>query len=134
MSEDLLFKRKHFTYERILRVGVCGTFFGHGLLALMVNPKWIPLLTVYGFSVETACKLMPIIGVIDVVVALIVLLYPLRIVIMWAAFWAFATAITRPIAGESFIEFVERSANWAAPLALLFIQGFPKKPKQWFSR
>lgn len=42
-----------------------------------------------GFSSEMAVKVMPVIGVIDVLVALLVLFKPLRIVFLWAALWAF---------------------------------------------
>jgi hypothetical protein len=106
--------------EWVLRVGVFGTFLGHGLMAVAVNPGWIPYLTTLGISAGQARIIMPIIGSIDVVVALWVLLKPNKYVILWAVFWAFATALIRPISGELFLAFVERAANWAVPLALYF--------------
>ncbi|MBI5797829.1 hypothetical protein HZA98_02910 [Candidatus Woesearchaeota archaeon] len=115
--------------EWILRIGIFGTFIGHGILAIGVKQAWIQYLTVVGFSPETAAILLPIIGIMDVIVAFICLLAPIRIVLIWATFWAFATALIRPIAGDSILDFVERSANWAAPLALLSIQKFPRKIK-----
>jgi hypothetical protein len=117
----------------IARIGVFGTFSGHGLLALFVNEKWIPLLTCYGFTQIQARDIMPLIGMLDIVVAFTVLFYPIRIVLMWAVFWAFLTALTRPIAGLGLIEFVERAANWILPLSLLMLQGFPKKAKSFFT-
>ena len=123
-------KRKY--VECVARIGVFGTFLGHGLLAYSINPKWIPLLTCYGFSESQAKLVMPIIGVVDFFVAAIVLLYPIRIVVVWAVFWAFMTALTRPISGDSWIEFVERSANWCLPLVLLYLQGFPRKVSDVF--
>lgn len=118
--------------EYIARIGVFGTFFGHGLLALSVNAKWIPLLTCYGFSDDQARYLMPIIGMVDIAVAFTTLIYPIRIVLMWAVFWAFLTALTRPISGDEWIEFVERFANFCLPLVLLHLQGFPKTYKELF--
>ncbi len=76
---------------------------------------------------------MPAIGALDLVVAALVLFKPLRIVLAWAVFWALLTAIIRPIAGLSFLEFVERGANWTAPLALLWLRGLPKNRAEWLN-
>jgi hypothetical protein len=113
----------------ILRFGIACTFLGHGMTAISVKPNWIPLLTVYGFSVEQSRMIMPLIGIWDVIVALLVLIYPMRVVIRWAIFWTFSTALTRVIAGEGVWEFIERGANWAAPLALLVLNELPAKEK-----
>lgn len=50
---------------------------------------------------------------------MLVLFKPIRLVLLCAALWAFATALVRPFAGLPVLVFVERDANWAAPLALL---------------
>jgi len=118
--------------EWILRIGIFGTFLGHGIFALGVKQSWIPLMTAFGLSKATAATLLPFIGTADILVAFLALLWPIRIVLIWATIWGFATALSRPIAGDSFWDFVERSANWAAPLALLALQGFPKKLKDIF--
>lgn len=112
--------------EWIARIGVFGTFLGHGIVAFGINPKWIPLFTGFGFTSEQAIFLMPFIGVLDMVIAVIVLVYPIREVLLWAAFWAFLTALSRPISGEPFVEFVERSANWCLPLLLFAILYFQR--------
>ncbi len=115
--------------EIILRVGVFGTFLGHGLIALKSIPDWIPYLTTIGFSTEQAINIMPVIGVIDILVAFITLIKPLKPVLIYAFVWAFLTALIRPIAGDSFLMFVERAANWVVPLALYFYLFNPiKKP------
>ena len=116
----------------VLRIGVAGTFAGHGLYALMARPSWVPYLMTVGFSSEMAMKIMPVIGVVDVLVAFMVLFKPLRIVFLWAALWAFLAATIRPLAGESILEFIERASLWAAPLAYLFLVGFPRKPSDLF--
>ena len=108
----------------MLRVGVACTFLGHGMNAMAIKQNWIPLLTVYGFSKEQAVMLMPIIGVMDIIVAFLLLIHPFRAVLLWAIFWTFATALTRFIAGEAIWEFVERAANWSAPLALYLLSNF----------
>ena len=112
-----------------LRIGVFGTFFGHGWFALFAKPAWIPLLTSLGFSNETALVLLPMIGVLDIIVALIVLFKPIKLVLIWAMIWAFLAALSRLTAGQPFCEFVERTALWICPLVLLIINGWPKKWK-----
>jgi hypothetical protein len=112
--------------EFIARLGVFGTFMGHGIVAIGVNPKWIPLLTSFGFSGEQAVFLMPLIGILDIIVAMIILIYPIKVVLYWAVFWAILTALSRPISGESFLEFFERSSNWGLPLVLLMMKYYKK--------
>ncbi len=119
--------------EIILRIGIFGTFLGHGIFALGIKQSWIPLITAFGFKEATATTLLPIIGSIDIMVALFALFWPIRIVLIWATIWAFVTALARPIAGDPIWDFVERTANWAAPLALTVLQGIPKKLKDIFT-
>lgn len=113
----------------ILRVGIFGEFFGHGIFALQTKAAWLPYFATVGISESTARTLLPLIGVMDVVVAILILIMPFKFVLVWAAFWGFLTALMRPISGEPVWDFVERWANWAAPLALLALHGFPKKLK-----
>lgn len=117
--------------EKCIRVGVFGTFLGHGIVVFGINTKWIPLLTCFGFTENQAVALMPYIGIADILTAFIILLYPIRAIVAWAILWAFMTALSRPLSGESFVEFVERSANWCLPLALLIILGVPTNLKSW---
>lgn len=112
--------------ELVARIGVFGTFLGHGVLAYGVNPKWIPLMTAFGFSPEQAVSLMPFIGILDVIVAVMILLNPIKPVLFWAVFWTFLTALSRPVSGDSFLEFIERFSNWGLPLALLMMKYYNK--------
>ena len=114
--------------EWVMRIGIFGSFLGHGMCALGgivpgidFKSGWIPYFTSIGFQASAAETLLPLIGVLDVIVAFVVLLAPFRIVLAWATIWGFWTALLRPIAGQPIWDFVERSANWAAPLALYFI-------------
>jgi len=120
--------------EWILRIGVFLTFLGHGSFALMVRPDWVVYLTTVGFSIEQARMVMPWIGGLDMVIAVTVLLYPVRVVVLWAVIWTFSTALIRPLSGLSWLEFVERGANWAAPLALLLLKDRPRSFKEWFKK
>ena len=126
---------KYFTTgEGLLRLGIFGSFLGHGVFALQIKQGWIPYFTAVGLSESMATILLPLIGVMDLVVALIALLYPIRIILAWAAVLGFWTALLRPIAGEPIWDFIERWANWAAPLALLALQSWPQKAKDWFRK
>ena len=108
-------------FEWLLRVGVAGEFVGHGLLAIGGKKDWIGWISqLTHASDSTATTLLLLIGVTDVIVAVIVLLKPVRPILLWAAFWGFWTALVRPIVGQSFLDLIERSANWAAPLALFY--------------
>ena len=104
-----------------MRVGVVGEFVGHGLLAIGGKKDWIGWISqMIQVDNPTATNLLFLIGVADVIVALIVLFKPVRPVLLWATFWGFWTALVRPLVGHSWLDFVERSANWAAPLALYY--------------
>lgn len=120
------------TLHYLIRFGIFMTFLGHGAFAWMVKYEWIPFLTNVGFSENTALILMPYIGILDFIVAIIILIYPIRIVVIWAVFWAFTTALMRPLTGYPIWDFVERGANWMLPLVLLIMIGFPKRFKDLF--
>jgi len=108
--------------EWLLRVGVAGEFLGHGLLAIGKKPEWIKWVTqMINVDATTATTLIVAIGVFDVIVAIIVLVKPIRPILLWAALWGFWTALVRPLVGAGWLDFVERSANWAAPLALYYL-------------
>ncbi|MET2984307.1 hypothetical protein [Aureibaculum conchae] len=104
--------------EWLLRIAVSMTFLGHGIFAIQSNPSWIKYLEFVGFSIETAEKVIVIIGVLDVLVAITILIKPYKYVVLWAFLWTFSTALIRPLAGESIWQFVERASNWSVPLAL----------------
>jgi hypothetical protein len=124
---------KQLELEHVLRIGIFLTFIGHGVFALGIKHEWIPFLTAVGFSQSSAIEIMPFIGLLDIFVAWMALLYPVRIIIIWAFLWALATAIMRPVTGYEIWDFVERGANWALPLALILKQGFPRSLRDWFT-
>ena len=115
----------------VLRIAVAGEFIGHGVFALQVKQGWIPYFTALGISAETATTMLPIIGVMDIALGIFILIRPVPVVLLWMVLWGFWTALLRPIAGEPIWDFVERSTNWGAPLALLLLIGWPKTLKAW---
>lgn len=118
----------------VLRVAVAGEFVGHGVFALQRKPQWVGWFANFGISdTVLATKLLLVVGLLDITLAALVLLKPIRIALVWMTFWGFWTAILRPIVGEPVWDFVERWANWGAPLALLLLVGWPKNWREWFS-
>ena len=118
---------KYLTVEWILRVAVAGEFLGHGVFGLQGKKQWIGWISqMTGASNELAAQLLFLVGILDIIVALIILFRPVRLVVLWAAFWGFWTALVRPLVGEPIWDFIERFANWGAPLALYLILGKKK--------
>ncbi len=112
--------------EWILRIGVAGEFLGHGVFAILGKADWIKWTEqLTGFDTATATTFMLVVGLVDVLLATIVLFKPIKPLLLWMTFWGFWTALVRPLVGTDLWEkdiwdFVERFANWAAPLALYY--------------
>lgn len=120
--------------EWVLRIAVAGEFIGHGAFALQQKQSWFAYFGAVGMSPGQAMFWLPLIGTFDLVVAAVVLFKPVRIALLWAAFWGLWTALIRwPIGPEPMWDFVERFANWGAPLALLLLRGWPRRFKELFS-
>ncbi len=123
--------------EWVLRIAIFGTFFGHGVFALQGKEKWVQWIMDFGgWDVGLASQLLLAVGLLDIIVALIVLFKPIRIILLWAIIWTSWTAFMHvlPFVGDPVWDFVERWANIGAPLALLLLLGWPRNWKQWFSR
>ncbi|TAK03853.1 hypothetical protein EPO34_01685 [Patescibacteria group bacterium] len=123
------------TFEWVLRIAVAGEFLGHGVFAVQGKAQWIGWIQeILSVNAPTATTLLTLVGWSDIAVAAAVLLWrgvP-RAVLLWAAIWGFWTALVRPLVGEPVWDFVERFANWGAPLALLQAYGWPKTVSEWF--
>ena len=119
--------------EWVLRIAVAGEFLGHSVFALQGKAAWLEWISqLTGAAPATAGTLLTLIGLLDLLVAIIVLVRPIKIVLLWAAIWGFWTALVRPLVGEPVWDFVERFANWGAPLALLLLYGWPRNLRDWF--
>lgn len=106
----------------LLRIGVAGEFIGHGLLGIGKKADWIKwIVQLIHVSTSTATTMIVVIGCLDLVVAVWILIKPVKPILLWAAFWGFWTALVRPLVGVGWLDFIERWANWAAPLALYFL-------------
>ncbi len=130
-----------------LRIVCAMCFIGHGAFGIIGKEIWTNYFAVFGIGHDTAFRLMPYVGTIDILCGIIILFYPLRAVVLWLVIWGTITALLRPLSGEPFAEFIERAGNFAAPLALLILSGginmknifisispyaFPKE-KSWYN-
>ncbi|MBI5126337.1 MAG: hypothetical protein HZA80_01060 [Candidatus Taylorbacteria bacterium] len=108
--------------EWVLRIGVAGEFLGHGIFAIQGKQAWIDWTQqLLGVSPSFASTFILIVGILDVLLAIAVLVRPVRPILLWMALWGFWTALLRPLVGEPIWDFIERWANWAAPLALYYV-------------
>jgi len=106
----------------VLRVAVAGEFLGHGVFALQGKADWVRWVTqLTGIAAEPATQIIMLVGVVDIILALLVLFKPIRPLVLWMAVWGLFTALVRPLVGMPIWDFVERWANWGAPLALYLI-------------
>ncbi|HTE08702.1 MAG TPA: DoxX family protein, partial [Flavitalea sp.] len=106
-----------------LRVAVALCFIGHGAFGIITKAVWCNYFGVVGIGEQMAYKLMPPLGVFDMLLGVIVLVYPLRLIPAWLVIWGLFTALLRPLSGEPFAEFIERAGNYGSPLALLLLVG-----------
>ena len=107
----------------ILRIAVAMCFIGHGAFGVITKPIWCNYFAVFGIGHNLAYRLMPVLGTADIVMGLMMLVYPIRAIAMWLVFWGLITAALRPLSGEPFAELIERAGNFGAPLALLLLSG-----------
>lgn len=118
--------------EWVLRISIAGEFVGHGVFALQGKKDWIGWFAKFGVSdAGAAGQILFIVGAIDIALAIIILIKPVRLALLWMTIWGFWTALLRPIVGMPVWDFVERWANWGAPLALLLLLGWPMSWKGW---
>ena len=117
----------------VLRIAVAGEFIGHGVFALQGKKDWISWFANFGVSDPgTAAQILFFVGLIDIALAILILIRPVRAALLWMVLWGFWTALIRPLVGMPVWDFVERWANWGAPLALLLLLGWPKSAREWF--
>lgn len=115
-----------------LRLAVAMCFIGHGAFGIITKPIWANYFAVFGISHDTAFRLMPLVGGVDILFGLTMLFYPIRALAGWLVVWGLITASLRPLSGEPFAEFIERAGNYGAPLALLILCGIERNLKPWF--
>jgi len=121
--------------EWLLRIGLAGSFIGHGAFALQGKETWLKwIMDFTGFDPILAGKVLLMIGIVDVIVGILLILLPLRIIILWVIIWTGWTAIMRilPFIGDPIWELLEKIIGPMSAIALLLVRGFPRTMKEWF--
>jgi hypothetical protein len=106
-----------------LRIAAAMCFVGHGAFGIITKPIWCNYFALFGIDKTHAYQLMPVLGLMDIFMGLVLLFKPVRAIVAWLIIWGFITAACRPLSGEPFAEFIERAGNYSAPLALLILAG-----------
>jgi len=111
--------------EWVLRIAVAGEFIGHGAFALQGKASWFVYFKPFGITDPgTITTLLMLVGAVDLLLALLVLIKPIRPAVLWMAVWGLFTAMIRwPIGPDPIWDFIERWANWGAPLVLYMMLG-----------
>ncbi len=117
----------------VLRLAVAMCFIGHGAFGVITKPVWANYFAVFGIGHDTAFKLMPYLGGVDIALGVIMLVYPVRVIALWLVIWGLVTASLRPLSGEPFAELIERAGNFGAPLCMLILTGGSSNFKGWFT-
>jgi len=114
----------------VLRIAIATVFAIHGIEALLQHPRFIDYiigtthnLTGHYLAEATVVTMMRVIGVVDLVVAALVILKPHPAVLYWMAFWGLITALARVTTfgmGHHY-EVWLRTAHFLAPIALYFV-------------
>lgn len=114
----------------LTRVSLFIIFFVHGLGCLWLHPGYIDYMigawaTFTGSFMDqsVAENILIAIGVIDIIIAVIVLFKPLRFVLLWMVIWGFLTSLLRIVdAGVfNYTEFLIRVPHFILPLVCLIL-------------
>jgi hypothetical protein len=114
-----------------LRIAAAMCFIGHGAFGIITKAIWCNYFALFGIDKIHAYQLMPLMGMVDIIMGLILLFKPVRFIAVWLIIWATITAACRPLSGEPFAEFIERAGNYGVPLALLVLAGGIKWNLKW---
>jgi hypothetical protein len=119
----------------LLRLATAGALIGHGAYgAVMAKPGWYPFLAQLGLDRATvdAHALLLWSGGFEMLLGLLVLVWPVRALLLVMFVWKMGSEfVWYPLVGLPAWEFVERWANYTAPLALLLVRGWPTTWREW---
>jgi hypothetical protein len=117
----------------LFRLALFCEFVGHGAFGVLAKQGWVPYFGIFGIPEAWARQLMPVVGTVDISLGTLALVAPTRAGLLYMAYWGFFTASLRPLAGEGWWEFFERSYNFGVPFLMLWVHGFGTNVTSWFS-
>jgi hypothetical protein len=118
----------------LLRIATAGALVGHGGFGwAMAKRDWVGYFGAVGVgpALVQDASLMAVVGLFEIALGLLVLARPAPALLLLVVAWKLGTEALRPLAGEPPWEFVERWSNYTAPLALLYVRGWPTTPRRW---
>jgi hypothetical protein len=119
----------------LLRLATAGAYIGHGAYgAVMAKAGWYPVLAQLGLdrAAADAHALLRWSGGFEMLLGLLALVWPVRALLPFLFVWRLGSEfVWYPLAGLPAWEFVERWANYTAPLALLLVRGWPRSGRDW---
>jgi hypothetical protein len=122
--------------EWLLRIATAGALVGHGGFGwAMAKRDWVGYFGAVGVGPAAVhdASLMTAVGLFEIALGLLVLARPAPALLLFVVAWKLGTELLRPLAGEPLWEFVERWSNYTAPLALLYVRGWPTTARRWLS-
>jgi hypothetical protein len=111
----------------ILRLTTAALLIGHGGFgAFMHKAAWVEYFGAVGIRPQLVegASLIAILGWFEIALGLLVLATPVPAVLIFVFVWKVGTELLRLLVGELFWAFIERTGSYAAPLALLYVQGW----------
>ena len=120
----------------LLRIATAGALVGHGGFGwAMAKRDWVGYFAVVGVGPAAVhdVSLMAAVGLCEIALGLLVLAWPMPALLLFVVAWKLGTEALRPLAGEPLWEFLERWSNYTAPLALLYLRGWPPRARRWLS-
>ena len=114
-------------------------FASHGLGCLLHNGLYVDYIigfvgdyTPYSIKQQQAEIWLTIIGIVDILVAVLVLFKPFKWLMYWLIFWGILTTLLRVVDASilNYAEFLIRVPHFGLPLALLIVQNAKNKHSQ----
>ena len=117
----------------LFRLALFCEFVGHGAFGILTKEAWVPYFGLFGIPASWAMTLMPVVGSVDIALGTLALVAPTRAGLLYMGCWGLFTALLRPLAGEGWWEFLERSYNFGVPLLMLYVHSIGPSSRPWFS-
>ncbi len=122
----------------LLRFAAAATFMGHGIESIETHPEFVDYLIMaprrigIEISEEAAIDTLFAIGIFDVIAAVLILLWPIRLILYYMTAWGLVTALARVIHSgwEGGTGCLVRLIHCAGPLAVLLYLRSLRRPDQ----
>jgi hypothetical protein len=117
----------------LFRLALFCEFVGHGAFGILTKAAWVPYFGLFGIPAGWAMTFMPLVGSVDIALGTLALVAPTRAGLLYMGCWGLFTASLRPLTGEGWWEFLERSYNFGVPLLMLWVYSAGTLRPSWFA-